>query len=275
MNRGYIKLWRKIEDSAVFQNEGLLKVFLWCLLRANHKDAFVQVRTGRGFSEVKLLPGTFLFGRESAAKELHMSPSTVWKRILKLKKLDFLNIESNSHYSIIHIINWIVYQASSENSNSESDRQVTGKEHRQELKNYKNKRTFLPDSEEVRLAEYLLKEIVINNPKHKKPNIQEWARHIDLMIRKDNRTSGEIREVIDWSQSDSFWKGNILSTAKLREKYDQLVIKMQSTQQKDKIEPWEIEQKVSPVHIPGGKVMKSTGSVALDNAYRQQGVQII
>lgn len=137
MNRGYIKLWRKIEDSAVFQNEGLLKVFIWCLLRANHKETFVQVRTGRGFSEVKLLPGTFLFGRGSAAKKLHMSPSTVWKRILKLEKLDFLNSESNSHYSIIQIINWHIYQATQEESNSEGDRQVTGKEHRQELKNDK------------------------------------------------------------------------------------------------------------------------------------------
>ncbi|PKN37678.1 MAG: hypothetical protein CVU62_08105 [Deltaproteobacteria bacterium HGW-Deltaproteobacteria-2] len=229
MNRGYVKLWRKIEDSAVFQNEGLLKVFVWCLIRANHKEQFVQVKTGRGFSEVKLLPGTFIFGRESAAKKLDMSPSTVWKRILKLEKLDFLNIRSNSHYSIIHIVNWIIYQATTANSDSESDRQVTGKEHRQECKNDKNKRIFLSDSIEIRLAELLLKNILSRLPGYKKPNIQSWARHIDFMIRIDKRDPSDISKVIEWSQQDKFWQSNILSTGKLRKQYDQLKAKMQST----------------------------------------------
>jgi len=138
MNRGYFKTWRKITESAVFQNEGLLKVFIWCLAKAAYKDAFVTVRTGRGISEVKIVPGSFLFGRHSASKELHMSPSTVWKRILKLKKLEILNIESNSHYSIIYIINWPFYQADIEKGDIESDRQVTGKEHKEEIKEIKN-----------------------------------------------------------------------------------------------------------------------------------------
>ena len=102
MNRGYFCIWRKIEDSVVFQNEGLLKVFLWCLIRANHKESFVQVKTGRGSTEVKLLPGSFLFGRESAAKRLSMSPSTVWKRILKLKKLEILNIGNRPLFDYLY-----------------------------------------------------------------------------------------------------------------------------------------------------------------------------
>lgn len=138
MNRGYIRLWRKIEDSAVFQNEGLLKVFIWCLCKATYKETSVAIKTGRGYSDVKLSPGSFIFGRESAAKKLHMSPSTVWKRMLKLKKREFLNIESDSHYSIIHIVNWSIHQAVTEEGDSESDRQGTGKEHKQELKKINN-----------------------------------------------------------------------------------------------------------------------------------------
>ena len=56
MNRGYVHLWRMVKDSAVFQNEGLFKVFVWCLLRANYREQYVLVKTGRGCSEVKLLP---------------------------------------------------------------------------------------------------------------------------------------------------------------------------------------------------------------------------
>ena len=35
---GWIKLHRKTLDSKVFQNEKLLKTFVWCLLKASHKE---------------------------------------------------------------------------------------------------------------------------------------------------------------------------------------------------------------------------------------------
>jgi len=47
------------------------------------------------------------------------------------------------------------------------------------------------------------------------------------MIRLDKRKPEKIKEVIDWCQADDFWYANILSTKKLREKYDQLVLQMQ------------------------------------------------
>lgn len=89
------------------------------------------------------------------------------------------------------------------------------------------KDTILPDSIEYRLANYLLKFILNRNPKHKKPNIQSWTKHIDLMLRIDKRQVEDIRAVIKWCQIDSFWQNNILSTKKLREKFDQLFLKMQ------------------------------------------------
>jgi len=89
-----------------------------------------------------------------------------------------------------------------------------------------NKRLFVGDSDEVRLSEILFSKILLNNRNAKKPNIQSWAKHIDLMIRVDKRPPADIESVIVWCQSDTFWMNNILSTAKLREKYDQLSLKM-------------------------------------------------
>jgi len=48
----------------------------------------------------------------------------------------------------------------------------------------------------------------------------------DVTIRIDHRSPEDIRRVIEWCQSDPFWQSNILSTAKLREKFDQLTVKM-------------------------------------------------
>jgi hypothetical protein len=94
-------------------------------------------------------------------------------------------------------------------------------------------KTFYVDSTEFKLAKLLYDTILNRKPDYKQPNLQEWACHIDLMIRRDNRKSERITEVIQWCQADSGdggnWKGwqdIILSTRKLREKFDQLELSM-------------------------------------------------
>jgi len=138
MDRGYICLWRKTIESEVFHNEGLFKVWVWCLMKANHKEAYVPMKTGRGETTVKVLPGQFIFGRYSAARELHTEPSTLWQRLKKLKSTQNIDIESNSKYSIISIINWGIYQAQKNNCDSEKDRQKTGKRQPSDTNNNDN-----------------------------------------------------------------------------------------------------------------------------------------
>jgi hypothetical protein len=87
-------------------------------------------------------------------------------------------------------------------------------------------KTFSLDSEEYQLSELLFGEIKKRNPNHKKPNLQNWAKDIDKMIRLDKRDTAITREVILWCQSDNFWQNNILSAVKLREKFDQLFMQM-------------------------------------------------
>jgi len=84
---------------------------------------------------------------------------------------------------------------------------------------------YTSNSEEIRLASLLFDLMVQRKPDHKKPDLQSWAKHIDLMIRIDNRTTKKIEAVIRWSQQDSFWQNNILSTLKLRKHFDELEMK--------------------------------------------------
>lgn len=86
----------------------------------------------------------------------------------------------------------------------------------------KDKRSFIENSDEFRLAELLFSKIKQHNPGFKPPNLQKWAIHIDKLIRIDKRAPLEIEQVIKWCQADTFWQTNILSTDKLRQKYDQL-----------------------------------------------------
>lgn len=81
--------------------------------------------------------------------------------------------------------------------------------------------------EAVQLAELLKQRILKNNPGAKITlmRLKKWITVADLMITRDHRTSVAIRELIEFSQADNFWRANILSMEKLREKFDQLWLK--------------------------------------------------
>lgn len=81
--------------------------------------------------------------------------------------------------------------------------------------------------EVINLTEKLKTLILQNDPKAKIPNnLINWQKEIDKLIRIDKREYAEIDKVIDWCQSDSFWKTNILSATKLRKQFTQLYLKM-------------------------------------------------
>jgi phage replication O-like protein O len=88
------------------------------------------------------------------------------------------------------------------------------------------KRNYVEGSTELRLASLLLKEIRNNKPDFKEPNIQSWAKEIDLMVRRDKRELEKIESLILWVQKDSFWWKNVLSALKLRQQFDRLEAQM-------------------------------------------------
>ncbi len=90
----------------------------------------------------------------------------------------------------------------------------------------KEKRLFVEGEEPLRLCHVLFDAMKCNNPNCKEPNWQVWAFSIDAMIRIDKRNPTDIEALIQWCQDDSFLKCTILSTKKLRDKSDQLMVKM-------------------------------------------------
>ena len=100
-----------------------------------------------------------------------------------------------------------------------------------------NNKIYLNDSTCYLITEYLFNRVIENYPNYRKKEhsteakiekkLQDWTIAIDRMIRIDKRDSNEILKVIDWSQDDTFWRQNIKSTWKLREKYDDLLIRME------------------------------------------------
>lgn len=75
------------------------------------------------------------------------------------------------------------------------------------------------DPKTQQLAEWIYQGVLKVAPKTKKPNFDTWVKTLDLMLRIDKHTHREIATVFKWANNDEFWKLNILSPAKLREKY--------------------------------------------------------
>lgn len=63
-------------------------------------------------------------------------------------------------------------------------------------------------------------------PPKKVMTVYRWADDIDKLNRIDEQSFEKIEKVIRWCQSDPFWITNILSGAKLRQKWDKLTTKM-------------------------------------------------
>ena len=84
---------------------------------------------------------------------------------------------------------------------------------------------------DIRLTQLLLDLMKTNNPdssilKHLTEKRQaEWMNQCRLLREADGRSPEQIEAVIRFSQADQFWKQNILSMPKLREKWDQLWLK--------------------------------------------------
>ncbi len=251
MHRGYIKLWRKTVDSAVFKDEGLLKVWIWCLMKATHKPITVSFKTGRTVQTVDLQPGQFVFGRDSAAVELGMKPSTVRNRIQRLCVFGNVDSKADSKFTVITICNWDTYANTEMDGGQQSghceDSERTVRGHIQEQRRTKkhNKKPSLSrklrfTDEDLETASWMFDRIKDLDPTAKSENLNKWADVIRLIRERDKRTDGEIRALFGWATDDSFWRTNILCPAKLRKQWTQLTVKMNNGEPKSPHRPADV-----------------------------------
>ncbi|MEU6858847.1 hypothetical protein AB0B28_08240 [Glycomyces sp. NPDC046736] len=96
--------------------------------------------------------------------------------------------------------------------------------------NTSSSETAPPPRDDVeRLCEHLADWVEKNGSK--RPTVtKKWRDAARLMLDRDGRTEEQVRTAIDWCQQDEFWKPNVMSMPKLREKYDQLRLAAQRQQ---------------------------------------------
>lgn len=139
MYRGFIPTWRKSLESRVFKDPFLWHLWSYILLKARSEAGWVNVETGKGETEVWLEPGQMIFGRNRVARKLKQKPTSTYKRLLKLEKMQNVVIQSNTHYSIVTVLNWPLYaeydKQKEQPKEQAGDNQGTGKEQAGDTKN--------------------------------------------------------------------------------------------------------------------------------------------
>ena len=95
----------------------------------------------------------------------------------------------------------------------------------------KPKKNLRYEKGDMETVESIFNLLLALNPKHRKPNMDSWANEVRLMRENDGHSHSEIMDLFRFANSDNFWKSNILSPKKLRDKWDVLTIKKGDTKQ--------------------------------------------
>lgn len=100
----------------------------------------------------------------------------------------------------------------------------------------KEEKVFDKDSDAYQAAAYLARQIEKNYPDVTPPTEKDkqcWAADFDKCNRINKRSWDDIADVLHFSQKNTFWRKNILSGKKFREKYDRLLIEMTEESKKN------------------------------------------
>jgi len=87
------------------------------------------------------------------------------------------------------------------------------------------------DLEEAHRLCLLLADLIYDNGS-KRPNVTDsWVKEIERMHRIDGRPWDHIERAIKWCQADPFWRANVMSPRKLREKFDTMRLQAERARQ--------------------------------------------
>ena len=108
MERGFFKVWRKIEDSRSYSRSSLHRALMLTLfVRANWKTSWFRGR--------EICPGQIATSARALAEELNESRSTVHRALCDLVEDGMISVENvGQQYSLITLVNWDSYQGSRE-----------------------------------------------------------------------------------------------------------------------------------------------------------------
>ncbi len=225
---GWVSFHRQIMKWEWYTDPNTFRLFFHLVLNANHEK-------GR-WKGNDIERGQLITSSDKLAMQLELSRQQIRTALKKLESTNEITIKPTNKYTLVTVANYDFYQSEQgratnnvTNEQPTNNHQITTNNNDNNKKNEKELKKIPPkwseEDTEYKISLYLYKQICKNNENAKEPNFQTWSSDADKMIRLDERTTEDIKTVIDFSQNDNFWKSNILSVGKLRKQFDQLLVK--------------------------------------------------
>ena len=248
MQRGWIKVWRKLQDDEIWMNpEPFNKRDAWVdlLLMTWAKDKTFII----GNRAVKLEPGQIFLAYRFLCSKWHWSKGKLkdYLDLLASPEIKKIIYKSTHDGTLVTILKWETYQGIFEVDRTPTNtptglkpdvnRTPTGqnKECIKKVKEVKTKPSSCSRNSKPEFLERVekLKSLILQNNPNAKPKTADWANNVRLMVERDKRTLADIDEIIEFSQKDSFWKTNVLSMGAVKKQFDKLTMQMKQVKGSD------------------------------------------
>lgn len=243
---GWIKIHRKLLEWEWFGNSMMVHLFVYFLLKANRVD--------KKWNGIEVKRGQLITGINSLNKDTGISVQSLRTCIKRLKSTGEITIKSTNKNSIITICNYDDYQleetTTNKQINKQTNKQLTNnqqttnnKQEYKEIKEYKKEylsEILISDFPELNKT-YLdisiaFQELFKNNLKEAGASTSKiekakgnWIDSIRMIIEIDKYSIEDLQQAYKFLQTNNFWKKNILSASKLREKMDKIKLELNST----------------------------------------------
>lgn len=139
MNQGWVKLHRSLLDWEWFDDANCTRLFLYCLLKANHKD--------QKWKGLEIKRGAFFTGLDSLKSETGLTVSQIRTAIRKLEMTGELTSKSQAGGRMITVVAYDQYQADDKQNDTkiaegsqDDDKRVTANKNDKKEKNEENEK---------------------------------------------------------------------------------------------------------------------------------------
>lgn len=230
---GYIFIHKKLLDWEFYSDLNTKSLFIHCLLKANWED--------KQWNNIIIVRGSFVTSIDSLSRELGLSVKKIRLCLDKMKRANNIAVKTTNKYSVITVVKYDDYQKPYTEKGKQKGKQSGTK--RATTKEYNIYNTLLSEIEisdvELNLVQYFkiakeFQRLFIENLKEKgasystqeKATFKNYITPIRLLMENKEATRDDLIDVWEYlsSKEGEFWKKNILSTSKLREKIQPLIM---------------------------------------------------
>lgn len=228
---GWIKLHRQFLSWEWWDDINTSRLFLFCLLKANHED--------KNWSGIEIKRGQFISSLSKIADECKLSQQQTRTSLNKLISTNEITRKATNKFTLISLVNYNKYQNINKQDNKQPNKQVTNEQQTNNkqittTKNYKNYKELKEDNIYPQIENLeQIQNLVINfydyQYQHYPIQLREYKTNrdklyadsvdvIDKLIRIDGYTLDEVKLTLQSAVKDEFWRKQIISLRGLRKR---------------------------------------------------------